>query len=116
MSPFTESSIVQDNTTSTYRVDSNLLIEQAGRRYGAVGTTYCQSSTWVALPQRSSLRAQDFVLIDGAACASNESCPDFSTSAMPLRFGFVRHSQATAGPPGTIVHGIDNWRVTVWRR
>jgi hypothetical protein len=69
-----------------------------------------------ALPLQSSLAAQDFVLLDGPACGAGDSCPDFSASAAPLRFGFVRNSQALAGVAGTIAHGIDNWKVTVWRR
>ena len=113
---YVEDCIVQGNTSSTYAVDSNILIEQAGRRYGAVGALYCPASTWTTMPLRSSLSASDFVLIDGPACAAGESCPDFSATAKQLRFGFARHSQATAGPAGTIQHGIDNWKVTVWRR
>jgi hypothetical protein len=113
---YAEDCIMTSNSTSTYLVDSNLLMEQAGRRYAAVGPPYCQSPGWIALPPRLSFGAKDFVLIDGPACSAGESCPDFSGSAKPLRFGFVRHSQATAGVAGAIVHGIDNWKVTVWRR
>jgi hypothetical protein len=113
---YVEDCIVTSNSTSTYLVDSNLLMEQAGRRYAAVGLTYCQSPGWSALPPRLSFGAKDFVLIDGPACSAGESCPDFSGSAKPLRFGFVRHSQAAAGVAGVIAHGIDNWKVTVWRR
>jgi len=113
---YAEDCILQSNSSSSYAVDSNLLIEQAGRRYGAVGVTYCQAPAWAALPPRSSLSAKDFVLIDGPACAAGESCPDFSATAKQLHFGFTRHSQAAAGSAGTILHGIDNWKVTVWRR
>ncbi len=112
---YTEDCIIASNSTSTALIDSNLLIEQAGRRYVATGLTYCQSPSWVTLPPRSSFGASDFVLIDGPPCGVGESCPDFAASASALRFGFVRHSQAT-GAGGTIVHGIDNWKVTVWRR
>ena len=43
-----------------------------------------------------------------------ETCPDFSASAAPMRFGYWRIS--FGGPGGSIAHGIDNWKVTVWKR
>jgi len=47
-------------------------------------------------------------------CAAGESCPDFSATAAPMRFGYWRISYGMTGD--TIAHGIDNWKVTVWRR
>jgi len=113
---YAEDCMVPSNTTSTYLVDSRLLVEQAGRRYTTSGFSYCTTNSWNALPPQSTLGVQDFVLLDGLACGAGESCPDFSASAAPLRFGFMRESQAKAGVAGSIVHGIDNWKVTVWRR
>jgi hypothetical protein len=113
---YAEDCIAPSNSTSTYLVDSRLLVEQTGRRYAAAAFSYCAGTSWSALPLQSTLEAKDFVLLDGPVCGAGESCPDFSASAAPIRFGFVRESQAKAGVAGTIVHGIDNWKVTVWRR
>ncbi len=46
-----------------------------------------------------SLRASDFVQLDGPACGSGPSCPDFSSSGAPLRFGFERRVGPQAGVP-----------------
>lgn len=94
-----------------------LLLEQGGRQYvgNARGeSAACSLVGWHAMRSQGSLRAQDFVRVDGPACAVGESCPDFSASALPMRFGMARQSYATPG--FTVFHGIDNWRVTVWRR
>jgi hypothetical protein len=98
---------------------SNLLLEQGERRYIAGGSACSAPTTWSAPLFVSSLRVQDFTLVDGPGCAANESCPDFSASAAPLRFGFVRGIALSAWHPAagfTRTHGIDNWKVTVWRR
>ena len=112
---YAEDCIAPSNTTSTYLVASRLLVEQAGRRFVTSGFSYCNVNSWSALPLQSTLGVQDFVLLDGPACTGNESCPDFSAGAAPMHFGFVRESRAAAGVGGVIVHGIDNWKVTVWR-
>jgi hypothetical protein len=100
---------------SNFLVWSTLLIEQAGRRYRPKlpVSNACDSATWTPLREASSLSAADFELLDGPACPSGQACPDFSASAPPIRFGFVRFAQASTTPT---VHGIDNWKVTVWRR
>jgi hypothetical protein len=114
---FSEDCIASSAGTSNYVVASNLLIEQGGRRYKSAGDYYCSSPTWSGMPQRFSLAATDFVQIDGLVCGDGEACPDFSVSAKPLRFGFVRDAAVPARfAAGTIVHGIDNWKVTVWRK
>jgi hypothetical protein len=94
-----------------------LLLEQGGRQYvgNARGESVaCSLVGWHAMRSQGSLRAQDFVRVDGPACGAGESCPDFSASALPMRFGMARQSSATPG--FTVFHGVDNWRVTVWRR
>lgn len=106
--------IPTSNTTSTYRVSSQLLLTQAGRRY-VFGLRDCSVSAWDRRVV-SSLLARDFTQLDGPACPPAKACPDFSASAPPLRFGDVRRSQATAGVGGFITHAADNWKVTVWRR
>jgi hypothetical protein len=105
------SALLSSDTTST---ESSLVIEQSGRRYLSNTNRDCVLTTWSGVASRSSLRVQDFRLFDGPACNSGESCPDFSASAMPMRFGYWRISFGTAGD--SIAHGIDNWKVTVWRR
>jgi hypothetical protein len=100
---------------------SRLMIEQAGRRYVAAdirlgetsGVDSCASTSWRHM-SRSSFRSQDFTLVDGPPCSVGESCPDFSSTGQPIRFGYQR---APLGAPGeSITHGIDNWKVTVWKR
>jgi hypothetical protein len=98
-----------------YTVASSLLLEQAGRRYrpALVSSGRCGSAAWTTLREAASLAASDFELLDGPSCASGQRCPDFSASAPPIRFGFTRFAAASTTPT---VHGIDNWKVTVWRR
>lgn len=98
-------------------VVSSLLVEQGGRKYIARASNSCASAAWTPLMPASSLGEADFVLVDGPACAAGQSCPDFSATAAPLRLGYVRDASVTAGSAaGSIEHGIDNWKVTVWRR
>jgi hypothetical protein len=97
------------------------MIEQGGRRYvptpdGHDGAAYC-ISFWEPAPALRSVAAGEFTLVDGPACAVGEACPDFSAQAAPIRLGFetaidVRFATSAV----TVVQGIDNWRVAVWRR
>jgi hypothetical protein len=111
---YAEDGISLTPNTSTF-TESALLLEQSGRTY--IGNQRPRSdvlpSTWSPIASQSSLLATDFGLLDGPACAAGESCPDFSASAAPMRFGYWRISFGIQGD--TIVHGIDNWKVTVWR-
>ena len=114
---FTEDCIVTSISPPLSYIRSTLLIEQAGRRYTVKGSNLCANGTWLTLPVWSSLVASDLTQIDGPVCGAGESCPDFSGGATPLRFGYVRDAtQAAGAAAGSIVHGIDNWKVTVWRR
>ncbi len=94
-----------------------LLIEQGGRRFIAGGTPGCTAS-WAAqslVPSRFGVA--DFLQVDGPACAAGQACPDFSALGAPIRLGFANSNQGTAGFAGAAGgFGIDNWRVTVWRR
>lgn len=102
----------QDSTTTA--TESRLVIEQAGRHYISDTVSHCTTNAWGPASGRASLAPADFRRFDGPECLPSESCPDFSASAAPMHFGFWRISY---GMPGdTIVHGIDNWKVTVWRR
>lgn len=95
-----------------------LLVEQAGRRYVAGGPTLCDASSWssrVLIP--GTFAAADMHQVDGPGCGAGASCPDFSATGAPLRFGFGHLNEGLAGFAGASGgFGIDNWRVTVWRR
>jgi len=95
-------------------VSSNLIIQQGPRRYAGAGSLDCTSTAWNASPSRAAMTSADFWLIDGPECAAGESCPDFSAQAAPMTFGFRRIAWGTGGD--VVAHGIDNWRVSVWRR
>jgi|SRR5450755_499501 len=112
---YSEDGISLQANDLTY-TQSAMLLEQGGRRYIANGRGDVPiiPTSWSAVESSSSLRAQDFNLIDGPACQTSESCPDFSAQGLPMRFGYWRIS---LGMPGdSIAHGIDNWKVTVWKR
>ncbi|MEO8312692.1 MAG: hypothetical protein ABI520_16100 [Caldimonas sp.] len=101
---------------STVTVRSALLLEQDGRTY-SLAPFACFVSGWHPLLPLSSLVAADFGQIAGPACPAGVACPDFSATALPMRFGYVRSTGQSAGTaPVTIEHHIDDWAVTVWRR
>jgi hypothetical protein len=94
--------------------ESHLVFEQAGRRYAAIVSNICNATAWGNVASRNSLAASNFTVVGGPSCAATERCPDFSAAAQPLQFGFRRF---VWGAPGDVIgHGIDNWKVTVWRR
>lgn len=109
-------------TSSTYLPYTVPLLEQGGRRYVANSTLRqtCTSTGWQVTPARRSLVAADFVQVDGPACSSAQSCPDFSAAGSPVGFGLVSAASLTSGlPQGAVAQfgqGFDNWRVTVWRK
>lgn len=95
-------------------VESQAAFEQAGRVYVANTAARCLSTTWGSEASSASLRAGDFVQVDGPPCTAGEACPDFGPSGATMRFGLRR---LVLGAPGdTIGQGLDNWRVTWWRR
>ena len=95
---------------------SALLLDQAGRRYFAApaGSHGNLSMAWDVGQDTPSLHAEDFTLLDGPACQPGESCPDFTAAGATMRFGYWRIASGPAG--ATVSHGIDNWKVTVWKR
>lgn len=114
---FAEDCLVANGGASMASVESRPLIEQNGRRYMPFLTGGCASPAWHTLSEWPSLGRENLFQVDGPACGSAESCPDFSGTGAPLRFGFVRAAtQSASAPASTIEHGIDNWKVTVWRR
>jgi hypothetical protein len=95
------------------------MIEQAGRKYVASSLRpweryriYCGENTWRQM-RRSSLGSRDFALAAGPECNVGQSCPDFSAAGQPMRFGYERW---LSGGAVSMTHGIDNWKVTVWKR
>ncbi len=95
------------------------LIEQGTRQYGPASmsfTLYCASPAWQTEIVRSSMGAGDFAIVNGPACGTSETCPDFSATGAPIRLGYLATASLGPGSPaGTAAHGIDNWKVTVWR-
>lgn len=112
---YSEDCALQNAGNPFFLVWSTVLIEQAGRRYRPrqLVSDACSSAAWTPVHEATSLARADFELLDGPACAAGQLCPDFSASAPPIRLGFVRFAQASTTPT---VHGIDNWKVTVWRK
>ena len=105
---------IQLDTSEFAYVESAAFFEQRGRRYfsnDALGQ--CGRAGWTR-GALNSLRDVDFFIFDGPPCDVGESCPDFSASGAALRFGYLRRSYGASGE--SVVHGIDNWSVTVWRR
>lgn len=99
--------------TDLSSVEFALAFEQSGRRYVAETASPCNVALWTGQAGRASLSAADFRLFDGPPCGSGEACPDFSAQAAAMRFGYF--GTVFSGPGVTVLHGVDNWRVTVWR-
>lgn len=88
--------------------------EQGGRRYQSnLISGRCADQGW-GTTTLGGLEAADFRIVAGPACGAGESCPDFSAAGGPIRFGHLRENLGQAAD--TIEHGVDNWKVTVWRR
>lgn len=93
-----------------------MLIEQEGRIFVAMlgSASAFSHSDWRTA--NASLQAADFQQLSGTSCAAGHMCPDFSASGGPLRFGYLRGINRSAGAGALeLTHGIDNWRVTVHR-
>jgi hypothetical protein len=105
---------LQLNGSGSMNMWSDLVIGQGGRTYVPDRKKATCTVTWNAGRSQASLREQDFRRFDGPACGAGEACPDFSASAPPVRFGYMRTVTGVVGD--SIAHGIDNWKTTVWRR
>ena len=112
---YAEDGIAQ-TSTAVRHAEAAMLLEQAGRRYVSDprNSFHYASVAWSVSLASASLRAQDFHLIDGPACGAGESCPDFSSAGASMRFGYWRRCVSTTDTSFT--NGIDNWKVTVWKR
>lgn len=104
-------------------VETGILVEQGGRRYVRAGYSGLDGP---GFGWRPSPRAEpgypaqpgEFLRVDGPACGPADTCrPDFSASAPPLRFGVAHFVRNVEGQPATtVVLGLDNFRVVLWRR
>jgi hypothetical protein len=101
------------------------LIEQGGRRFVsmALACNYDRVSGWqpssACIDGERVARAPEgtFDWVDGPACDSGTTCLDFSAGAPALRFGYALFANWPDGrPAASLVQGLDNWKVTAWRR
>lgn len=68
----------------------------------------------VACSNPASLGVANFVLVNGPAFGVGQSCPDFSAGGALLQFGYIRDAlQLASAPAASILHGVDNRKVTV---
>jgi hypothetical protein len=88
--------------------------EQAGRYYVSNQGVLCRTPNAWRSNTLGGLQAEDFRVAQGAACAVGAACPDFSATGAPIHFGEDRLHLGASGE--LVVHGTDNWRVSVWRR
>ena len=94
-----------------------LLIEQDGRRFIAGSFASCTALAWSTAPYPITFDTNAFLQISGPACDTGASCPDFSGSGKPIHVGYSSSNNMLAGIAGVSGgFGIDNWKVTVWRR
>lgn len=92
------------------------MFEQSGRMYRPAGGDRYYTSPW-STQRWTSLTPDRFEQLDGPPCESGNACPDFSASGPPLRFGIGTLVKTTsASSAGSIVLGLDNWEVVVWRK
>lgn len=109
-----------------YSIGVSALVVQGGRKYWTTEMAWAgppyMGSSWVAaagarmgLPRQ---QAENFQIIEGPPCGPFEACPDFSARGLPLHFGYTVFMQLPYGAAGApaLEYGVDNFRVTVWRR
>jgi hypothetical protein len=101
-------------------LDQTPVFEQAGRTYQPRSWQGypCQSGGSIAWSSTSiGTVTEDEFVYSGPPCGAGERCPDFSATAAPLHFGFVTALGLAAGSPaGDVVQGVDNWKVTIWKK
>jgi hypothetical protein len=94
------------------------MLEQAGRRFETTSTLCGAWSDYFALDMTfGSMGADAFRQIDGPVCATNEAGRNFSATGAPIRFGLITCARVAPGERATTSsQGIDNWKLTRWRR
>jgi hypothetical protein len=103
---------------SQHIVSSQLALEQSGRVFRAAfaGLPDVTGLQWTTA-SASGILPQNFVQISGPPCDVGVACPDFNSTGGTITFGYVRSTaNVVNGASFDLVHGIDNWRVTVKRR
>jgi hypothetical protein len=107
---YQQNCIAFDHATGTFSLYAGLMLEQGGRAFVASSKQQCRE-TWAPSTLRS-LRADEFLpLID----AYSELRPDFSAGGAPIRLGFFTEAYLTTWRE-RLSQGVDDWKVTVWRR
>lgn len=107
------------STTNAYIGTVPMLVQGTRTYVGSANWTLgCSAAdTWVPMQTRAGMAAADFRLVDGTACGTGESCPDFGPGGAPIRFGLAQLVETSAAvSPGTRTRGIDNWQLTIWRQ
>ena len=107
------------DSTSNAVIWTMPLIEQDGRRFVAAESRWstCSSDTWVPVLTRAAIGTDEFQKVSGPDCATGVACPDFGPGGTTMRLGYAHFTSAsTAASPGTRSRGVDNWRLTIWRR
>lgn len=118
--PATQGAIVAIDASVDCLADSGgvsaaILLEQDGRRFTGA-SNYC-TTAWTNTVAQASLRAIDFWLMEGPPCAAGATCPDFAASGAPLRLGFATNASTLGeASPVVVTQGVDNWRISIWRR
>lgn len=104
--------IIPFNETS--QITAYLAIEQAGHVYHAYMNGRGFSSTdWVEAA-KSGITSEDFILTPGAAEGAPEK-PDLTEAGGEITFGYVRANSTPGTGVGNLTHGIDNWRMVLYR-
>ena len=104
--------IIPFNETS--QITAYLAIEQDGHVYHAFMNGRGFTSTdWVAA-SKSGITSADFILTPGAAEGAPEK-PDFTEVGGEINFGYVRANSTPGTGVGNLTHGIDNWRMVLYR-
>ncbi len=102
------------------RMSVGPLLRQGARTYAGhwLYAQNCEEPDWTFDASRGSIVASNFAqILDGPPCGAGETCPNFSASGAPITFGmYTVNDYVDPGPTGVASHGVDNWRVDVWRR
>jgi len=88
---------------------ARLMLEQGGRTFVAAKSQLCNDQ-W-APSSLYAQRADEFTMLNGAP-----GNPDFSANGAPIRFGFITEAEIAPSVAKPISQGVDNWKVTVWRK
>lgn len=105
--------IIPNNQTS--QIGAHIGIEQDGHVYrvGFPPINGYRTTVWTE-ETLDDLTQNDFILAPGAA-AGAPTRPDFSEDGAEIFLGFIRANSTPGTGVGNLTHGIDNWRLVVYR-